>query len=166
MSMTTFLISWVILLHFMGAIVFSSLISSNKEVQHLLDDRALKYQAILCLFWPYIAGYWIFAGKVKEEEDRGETCNHHHPIKKNQQTVDYGTGEFVADVERIPLLKALNECGLITRTHCYGHETEVSFVAILMRNDLFLEIKNVSEPHSGRKFEGEKELLLVWKRTD
>lgn len=100
------------------------------------------------------------------EEDRGKICNHHHPIKENQQTVNYGTGKFVADVERIPLLKALNECGLVTRTHCYGHESDHSFVSILLRNNLSVEFREVSERHSGRNFEGEKELLLRWKRTD
>lgn len=92
--------------------------------------------------------------------------NHHHEVTKNQTVIDMGSGEFVADNERIPLLKALNDCGLITRTHCYGHETGESFVGILADNIVRVEFRDTPEEVSGRKFGSEKELLIVWKRKD
>lgn len=96
-----------------------------------------------------------------------KSCNHHHVISKNQTVVDLGTGEFVADNERIALLTSLNEAGLVTRTHCYGHETGFSFIAILMRNDLSLEIRPAHENACDRGFDGdETELVLSWKRAD
>lgn len=91
--------------------------------------------------------------------------NHHHELTSEQTVVDFGTGEFVADNQRLPLLKALNECGLITRTHCYGHETGCSFVSILMKNDLRFEVKKMGTDDGGREI-NETELLLMWKRTD
>ena len=93
--------------------------------------------------------------------------NHHHQITKDQKIVNFGTGNFVADKKRIPLLKALNECGLITRTHCYGHETGYSFISILFENNMHIEIKKIFEKDAKRtKFNGKTELLINWKRTD
>lgn len=93
---------------------------------------------------------------MKKETIEFKHCNHHHELTSDQELVDLGTGEFVADKERIPLLKALNECGLETRTHCYGHKTGVSFVAIKLKN-VDIEI---------RRSHGYKELLLTWDRID
>jgi len=96
--------------------------------------------------------------------------NHHHKITKDQKVVDFGTGKFIADKKRIPLLKALNKCGLITRTHCYGIEKKSdghSFIGIIFENDMRVEIRKVFEGHSSRtKFNGKTELLIGWKRTD
>lgn len=93
--------------------------------------------------------------------------NHHHVLTNKQKIVDFGTGKFVADLERISLLKALNECGLHTRTHCYGHETGYSFISIILDKNINIEIKEVLEKDSTRKkFNGKKELLISWKRTD
>ena len=90
--------------------------------------------------------------------------NHHHPITKEQCKADFGSGGFIADIEMIPLLKALNDMGLITRTHCCGHETGHSFVSILLDN-VEVEVKNVFEIHSDRDFKlGQKELLIKWQR--
>jgi hypothetical protein len=93
--------------------------------------------------------------------------NHHHEIAKDQKIVNFGTGQFVADIPRIPLLKALNEVGLITRTHCYGHTTGQSFVSILMQRGTSFEIKEVDETHADRcRFNGMKELVICWNRKD
>ena len=99
--------------------------------------------------------------------DKYKGCNHHHELHGDQTIVDFGSGDFVIDIKRIPLLKALNECGLITRTHCYGHETEYSFLSILLSDDVEATIREVTEPNSSREFPaGKKEVLLYWKRTD
>ena len=97
----------------------------------------------------------------------GKDNNHWHEVKSNQSKVNFSNCAFIADNERIPLLKALNESGLITRTHCYGHETGYSFLSILMRNDLRVEIRPAQENVADRGFDGkEQEILISWKRTD
>jgi hypothetical protein len=104
---------------------------------------------------------------VIKDSNKYKPCNHHHEMTDNQSVVDFGSGVFVADNERVILLKALNECGLKTRTHCYGHETGYSFVSILLNDDIDIEIKSVREGHSTREFEkNQKELLITWKRID
>ena len=92
----------------------------------------------------------------EEITDKYEHFNHYHELKEGQEFIDLGTGEFIADKERIPLLKVLNECGLVTRTHCYGHHTGYSFVAILM-DEVEVDIRRIN---------GKQELLIKWKRTD
>jgi hypothetical protein len=95
-----------------------------------------------------------------------EYFNHHHPITADQTIVDFGTGQFIADNQRIPLLKALNEAGLITRTHCYGHETGQSFISIILDN-ASIEVRQVNENDAERTtFNGKTELLIAWKRKD
>ena len=44
-------------------------------------------------------------------------CNHHHELTDNHQVVNFGNGPFVANKDGIPMLKALNEIGLKTRSH-------------------------------------------------
>jgi hypothetical protein len=90
-------------------------------------------------------------------------CNHHHPIKDDEEFVDFGTGRFVADKPMIPLLKALNELGLRTRTHNYGDTTH-AFFSIILDDDTEVEIKTVNERDANRDtFNGERELLIVFK---
>ena len=99
--------------------------------------------------------------------NKHKKCNHHHEITSEQKLVDFGSGEFVADRKRIALLKALNECGLVTRTHCYGHKTGYSFISILLENNLRIEVRKVNEVDADRtEFNGKTELLLSWERTD
>lgn len=93
-------------------------------------------------------------------------CNHHHELNKDQTFINLGSGRFVADRKRIALLKALNDCGLITRTHCYGHEGGVSFVSILIKNGLRVEVRETTERDSTREIEPGCELLLTWDRID
>lgn len=107
---------------------------------------------------------------MRKTSEKFKKYNHHHQLTKEQRLVDFGTGEFIADKKRIPLLKALNECGLITRTHCYGHETGYSFISILFENNMhveIVEIKKMFEKDAKRtKFNGKTELLINWKRID
>jgi hypothetical protein len=89
-------------------------------------------------------------------------CNHHHPITPDQEIVDFGTGPFVADKALIPLLLALNEAGLQTRTH--NHQPGgVSFLSIML-DDARLEVRQVFEADAGRdRFDGRYEVLLSWR---
>ena len=59
-----------------------------------------------------------------------------------------------ADPEMIPLLKALNAAGLVTRSHCVGHETGRPWVAIRTDNIERIEV---------RKGRGYNEVVLMWK---
>lgn len=93
-------------------------------------------------------------------------CNHHHELDDSYQLVDFGTGQFVANVEAIPLLKALNEIGLKTRTHHISSkgDRERAFVSIVLDPDVIIEIRAISEYHSTRTdFDGKTELLISWK---
>lgn len=93
-------------------------------------------------------------------------CNHHHPIKDDQSFVDFGTGRFVADNALIPLLKALNEAGLKTRTHNWSGKDEGghAFVSIILGPDVRFEIKTVDEIDAARsRFNGDVELLISWR---
>lgn len=90
-------------------------------------------------------------------------CNHHHELDDKHKVVDFGDGEFVANNEAIPLLKALNEIGLKTRTH-HIDEQENAFIGILLDN-VSIEVKTVSEGSADRtKYNGKTELLISWKK--
>jgi len=89
-------------------------------------------------------------------------CNHHHELDENYKLVDFGDGEFVANIEAISLLKALNEVGLRTRTHHIG-DSEYAFISILMDN-VSIEVRKVDERDADRiKYDGKYELLISWK---
>lgn len=93
-----------------------------------------------------------------------EHCNHFHELTDDHEVVDFGDGEFVANKAAIPLLKALNELGLRTRTH-HVEGARQGFVGILLDEGITVEIKTVSELHADRsKYDGEKELLISWWR--
>lgn len=89
-------------------------------------------------------------------------CNHHHELTDEHEIVDFGDGEFVANKMAIPLLKALNELGLRTRTH---HVDERGgFVGIIMDN-VRIEVRPVAEIHSTRvTYDGKTELLIQWNK--
>lgn len=94
--------------------------------------------------------------------DKYKDCNHHHELTENHEIVDFGDGKFVANKGGIPLLKALNELGLRTRTH-HIEKGQYSFVSILL-DDVEINIRTVNERDSDRtKYNGKKELLLSWK---
>ena len=93
-------------------------------------------------------------------------CNHHHPINPDEEEfVDFGTGRFVADKPMIPLLKALNEIGLRTRTHNYGG-ADVAFFSIILDEHVRVECRPVNEIDANRdSFNGERELLIMFRPT-
>lgn len=89
-------------------------------------------------------------------------CNHHHEITKEQKIVDFGSGKFVADKIAIPLLKALNEIGLETRTHHIGKKR--GFVGIMIDN-VDIAIRKIFERAADRtKYNNKYELLISWDR--
>ena len=91
-----------------------------------------------------------------------EFCNHHHKIPNEQRIVDFGSGKFVADKVAIPLLKALNEIGLKTRTHHIDKNR--GFVGIIIDN-ADISISKVFEGHAARtKYNNKYELLINWDR--
>lgn len=95
--------------------------------------------------------------------DKYKHCNHHHELSEEHVLVDFGDGEFVANKAAIPLLKALSECGLKTRTHHYEGGKH-GFVSILLDEDVRVEVKTVNEIHADRtKFNGKTEVLISWK---
>ena len=103
----------------------------------------------------------------REISDEHKKFNHHHKITDEQEIVDFGTGKFIADKKRIALLKALNDCGLVTRTHCYGHETGHSFVSILLDEDISIEVKTICDRYTDKRIKkGTHELLITWWRKD
>lgn len=97
--------------------------------------------------------------------DKYKFCNHHHELTEDYEVVDFGDGEFVANKAAIPLLKALNEAGLRTRTHHFANEDEHGFVSILLDN-VRIEVRPVSEIHADRdKYNDKFELLISWTRV-
>jgi len=100
---------------------------------------------------------------MKKSTDKYKYCNHHHELTEDYKIVDYGDGEFVANKQAIPLLKALNEIGLRTRSH-HIDDTEYAWVCILL-DDVSIEIKDVCEGDADRtKYNGKKEVLIQWKK--
>lgn len=97
--------------------------------------------------------------------DKYKHCNHHHELTENHKLVDFGDGEFVANVDAIPLLEALAKLGIRTRTHHVGESN--CFVSILIEPHISLEIKQVNEIHANRtKYNGMNELLIQWTRGE
>lgn len=93
--------------------------------------------------------------------DEYRYCNHHHELTENHLLVDFGSGQFVANKEAIPLLKALNEIGLKTRTHHIGNENH-AFISILLDN-VVIEVCHVNEKDATRsEYNGKYELLIRW----
>lgn len=88
-------------------------------------------------------------------------CNHHHELNKEYELVNFGSGEFVANKEAIPLLKALNEAGLKTRSHHLAKEDH-GFICILLDN-VTIEVRKVNEKDATRtEYNGKYELLIQW----
>jgi hypothetical protein len=77
-----------------------------------------------------------------------------HAMKHEQELVEIDGQKFLADSEMIPLLKALNEAGLKTRTHCSGCEKGTPWVVIKTDNIEIIQVRN---------YEGCKEVLIEWK---
>lgn len=96
--------------------------------------------------------------------DKYRFCNHHHELTEDHEIVNFGSGEFIANKDAIPLLKALNEAGLQTRTHHYEKD-KGGFVSIILEDNIQIEIKTVEELDADRtQFNGKKELLIIWRK--
>jgi hypothetical protein len=102
---------------------------------------------------------------MNKKSEKYKYCNHHHELTDKHKVVNFGDGKFVANVEAIPLLKALNEIGLKTRTHHISSDSESSFVSILLDNAQ-VEVREVFERDAGRdRYNGKQEMLIWWKKT-
>lgn len=105
----------------------------------------------------------LIKGDMTSHTGKYKHFNHYHELTENHQFVDFGSGEFIANKQAIPLLKALNEIGLMTRTHHIADDQD-AFISIILDN-VELEIKTVNEIHASRTiFNGKKELLIKWKK--
>jgi hypothetical protein len=99
----------------------------------------------------------------KKLTDQYKYCNHHHELTDDYEIVDFGDGEFVANKQAVPLLKALNEVGLRTRTH-HIDDTAHAFVGVLLDN-VSIEVVDVFERDADRtKYNGKKELRISWNK--
>lgn len=95
--------------------------------------------------------------------DKYRQFNHHHELTEDHELVDFGDGEFIANKPAIPLLKALYEAGLRTRSHHVGNDG-YSWVCILL-DGVDLEIRTVNEKDADRtKYNGKTELLIRWNK--
>ncbi len=98
---------------------------------------------------------------MMQKTNKYRYCNHHHELDDKHEVVDFGDGEFVANKEAIPLLKALNEIGIKTRSHHIGVERQ-AWVCILLDN-VEISVREVHEIHADRtKYNGKKELFITW----
>lgn len=89
-------------------------------------------------------------------------CNHHHELTNEHEIIDFGNGGFVANKAALPLLKALNEAGLKTRTHHFTGNG-IGFISILLDN-VEIEVRTVDERDADRtEYNGKQELLITWK---
>lgn len=94
--------------------------------------------------------------------DKYKKCNHYHELTENHEIVDFGDGEFVANKAAIPLLKALNDLGIRTRSHHIDSNKEGWFSIILNPNIRF-EVKEINEIHAERsKYNGKFELMIFF----
>jgi len=98
--------------------------------------------------------------KNLKSTDKYKHFNHYHELTDGHQMVDFGDGEFVANKAAIPLLKALNELGLRTRTHHVGDEG--GFFSILFDPHMTFSMQHVNETDR-RKYDGMTELLIQWR---
>lgn len=89
------------------------------------------------------------------------SANHHHELTARHKLVRIGGSEFVANVDAIPLLTALDNVGLKTRSH-HIDGSGPAFIAIMLDN-ASVEIQRVNEGRSGRtEFNGKYEMLIRW----
>jgi len=93
--------------------------------------------------------------------DKYKHVNHHHELTKDHEIVTFGNGEFVANKKAIPILKALADLGLQTRTH---HVDENGgFFSILVGDNVRFEIRTVNEVDAKRDvYNGQTEVLIMW----
>lgn len=85
-------------------------------------------------------------------------CNHHHELTEDHEVVTIGGEKFVANKKAIPLLEALNDVGLKTRSHHIDNPSDNSFVCLLMENIHSVEMRTLSD--------GTKQLCIQWNQND
>ena len=85
--------------------------------------------------------------------------NHFHELSNEHEFVDYGDGGFIANKMAVPLLTALNELGMKTRTHHIDEEG--GFVSILLEDNITIEVRTVNERFRD-KYNGKKEVIIQW----
>ena len=108
----------------------------------------------------FVEGYTVQHGP--DPTDKYRWCNHHHELTDHHEIVDFGDGKFVANKAAIPLLKALAEIGLRTRTHHYTGGDQ-GFFSILLESNVMIEVKSVLESDANRtRYNGKTELLISW----
>lgn len=74
-----------------------------------------------------------------------------------EKTIKLVSGEkFKADKEMVNLICELNQLGLKTRSHCYGHTTKAPHIAIWFDNIENVQIRTLAN--------GKKDLVITWKR--
>jgi hypothetical protein len=100
---------------------------------------------------------------MKKATDKYKHMNHHHELTGEQEIIDLGTGKFVADKPMIPLLKALNDIGIRTRSHNYDSETGQHFVAICLDEGMNVNITSGHENHSTRDNMCDNQVVIGWK---
>lgn len=89
--------------------------------------------------------------------------NHHHEITENDELVNIGGEEFIANKKAIPLLKALNDLGLKTRTHHIDNNGGFFSIILDWDKDVRVELRNIHERDSSRTiYNGKKEVLIAW----
>lgn len=92
-------------------------------------------------------------------------CNHHHEMTDQHVIVNIGGEEFVANRAAVPLLTALADVGLKTRSHHITDNESACFVSIMLDN-ADVEIRKVLESDATRSaYNGRFELLLRWVRA-
>lgn len=81
--------------------------------------------------------------------------NKHAPGYKNyQQEIELNGSMVWADPEFVFLLRAMNEAGLITRSHCCGHGQTPPWVVIRLDNIIDMQIRMDGKDYN--------EILLQW----
>ncbi len=78
------------------------------------------------------------------------------PRPEEQTLVNINGQEVWIDNDFVVLIKELNRLGLITRSHCSGHESNNAWLVIRTNNVTTIEIRNWNEDY--------QEFVLKWTR--
>ena len=90
------------------------------------------------------------ANRITEE-------NLSQPVPERQSLIDIDGQKVWIDNDFIDLIRALNEAGLKTRSHCAGHGHPHAWVIIRTDNITGVEIRN-DDPY--------KEIVIQWIRNE
>ena len=129
-----------------------------------LIEQLKSWGKLLLGSWDIMCNKQIKIGGVvimekPKNTDKYKHFNHYHELTDEHQMVDFGDGEFIANVSAIPILRALNDLGLRTRTHHV--DVEGGFVSILIEPHISILVRNLNE-QDRRKYDGMTELLIQW----